>query len=294
MTFGVGGILGPVLGGVILAIASWRWVFFINLPIGVFGTYFSYRCLRKMPRPNMEETLDLLGVITFSVSLFSLLLALMLGIQLGWRAAPVWLLLGVFLLTLLFFIWLGTAGAVSGAGRPALLQPRLQFLRAGGLFSIAGDVRGAISHRFLPASGARRYAAACRVAVIPMPAGLGDYRADRRRISDKIGALVPRHAGYAAAGPRRLLVKQPHLISTSTAYRDRIGAYRAGGAAFFSPNTSAAMSTAPPGAPGRRRGHAGHFTQYRHGHEFRDGAGGGRGSIPRQRCSKSLSARPCT
>ena len=43
-------ILGPTIGGVILQNASWRWIFFVNLPIGVLAVIASLRSL-----PNVER-----------------------------------------------------------------------------------------------------------------------------------------------------------------------------------------------------------------------------------------------
>ena len=47
ITWGAGSVLGPVLGGLILAVASWRWIFLINLPIGIIGTLAAYLLLRR-------------------------------------------------------------------------------------------------------------------------------------------------------------------------------------------------------------------------------------------------------
>src|SRR5215467_1981437 len=74
VTWGAGSVLGPVLGGVILAAASWRWIFLVNLPIGVFGTLAAYRLLRDIAPNPRGEHFDLAGAALFSVGLVSLLL----------------------------------------------------------------------------------------------------------------------------------------------------------------------------------------------------------------------------
>src|SRR3954451_21956257 len=54
-------ILGPALGGLIVDNASWRWIFFVNIPIGVVALISGWRVL---PRPHRESTqpLDVLGL----------------------------------------------------------------------------------------------------------------------------------------------------------------------------------------------------------------------------------------
>ena len=42
MTFSFGGVAGPILGGLILTLADWRWIFFINVPVGIFGAIWGY------------------------------------------------------------------------------------------------------------------------------------------------------------------------------------------------------------------------------------------------------------
>ncbi len=75
MVSGVGGsILGLVLGGVITSFASWRFIFFINVPIGIFATAWAYLRLREISSPSRDETLDTAGAVMFSSSIASLLL----------------------------------------------------------------------------------------------------------------------------------------------------------------------------------------------------------------------------
>ena len=58
---GAGGVAGPLLGGLILSAADWRWIFYINVPIGVIGSLWGYRVLRELSTPEKGERFDLLG-----------------------------------------------------------------------------------------------------------------------------------------------------------------------------------------------------------------------------------------
>jgi EmrB/QacA subfamily drug resistance transporter len=72
-----GFLLGPVVGGLLTAI-SWRWVFLINVPLGIFGTIWGAWRLREPVRLPAHQRFDWLGSLTFVVGLGSLLLALSL------------------------------------------------------------------------------------------------------------------------------------------------------------------------------------------------------------------------
>src|SRR5271157_1781541 len=59
ITWALGGIAGPLLGGLILTAADWRWIFYINVPIGIVGTVWGYRALKEMSTRNRTERFDL-------------------------------------------------------------------------------------------------------------------------------------------------------------------------------------------------------------------------------------------
>ena len=75
IAFAAGFLLGPVAGGLLTAL-SWRWVFLINVPLGVFGTIWGMRRLREPVAPARTQTLDRLGSFTFTVGLGAFLLGL--------------------------------------------------------------------------------------------------------------------------------------------------------------------------------------------------------------------------
>jgi len=246
LTFGVGGIIGPVLGGAILAIASWRWVFFINIPIGILGTFFSYRCLQESARPLSEERLDVLGAAAFSLSLFSLLLAIMLGIQLGWLSPLVLILTGIFVLTLLLFIfWERRVPypaldmrlfhsrvfdfCVLAASFQSLALFAVQFLIVFYLQAVRGDT---------PLHAA--------ILLLPMPIASAIAGPISGRVSDKIGPRLPSTLGLLLQAFGVYWLSSLTLTSSYLHIAIGLALTGLGGGFFFSPNTSAAMSTAPP------------------------------------------------
>src|SRR6478672_9426701 len=83
MVAAVGLVIGPVLGGALVAI-SWPWVFWFNVPLGLLGAAWGWLVLHEMSGRNNERGLDLLGVTTYVVGLTGLVLALSKGGLSGW------------------------------------------------------------------------------------------------------------------------------------------------------------------------------------------------------------------
>jgi EmrB/QacA subfamily drug resistance transporter len=61
-------ILGPTLGGLIVDNMSWRWIFYVNLPIGVIGTLAALRALPAV-KPKPTDALDFRGLVLMAVGL---------------------------------------------------------------------------------------------------------------------------------------------------------------------------------------------------------------------------------
>jgi EmrB/QacA subfamily drug resistance transporter len=74
-----GTITGYTLSGVLIQLFTWRSIFLVNVPIGIFGTYWSRKRLKEISRPAYGEKFDLLGAVTFSGFITLLLLGLTVG-----------------------------------------------------------------------------------------------------------------------------------------------------------------------------------------------------------------------
>src|SRR6185369_14969513 len=61
MAFHVGFLTGPTLGGFLIDSIGWRWIFFINLPIGIWGTRLAWRLLEESKEENDKVSVDLPG-----------------------------------------------------------------------------------------------------------------------------------------------------------------------------------------------------------------------------------------
>ncbi|MER7015672.1 MDR family MFS transporter [Saccharopolyspora sp. NPDC000359] len=97
-------MLGPVLGGVLVEYASWRWIFFINVPVGALALLFTVLYLREDQR-TAPGRFDLPGFVLAGVGLATLLYGLEQGAQLGWGTTQVWVSLLVAGLLITGLIW---------------------------------------------------------------------------------------------------------------------------------------------------------------------------------------------
>jgi EmrB/QacA subfamily drug resistance transporter len=83
MVAAVGLVIGPVLGGVLVAI-SWHWVFWFNVPLGILASLWAANVLHEVRTGDHEHDLDLLGTVFFVVGLTGLVLAISKGGLSGW------------------------------------------------------------------------------------------------------------------------------------------------------------------------------------------------------------------
>ena len=82
-TIGIAVAVGPLVGGVLTEWIGWESIFFLNVPIGIAAIAITYLRVRETRDPNASR-IDWLGLVTFSSSLFLLVLGLLRGNDEGW------------------------------------------------------------------------------------------------------------------------------------------------------------------------------------------------------------------
>ena len=82
---GVATVTGPTLGGFLVTYINWRWIFFVNVPVGLVALAGALLVVPDL-RPGRRHRLDILGVLLASASLFGIIFGLVEGERFNWGA----------------------------------------------------------------------------------------------------------------------------------------------------------------------------------------------------------------
>jgi len=103
---GIGLSIGPAVGGLILSGLSWRWIFFVNVPVGILGTVLGVFLLPKDHSAGAKERFDFMGGISLTPAVVALIYLLNAGFKNGIHLNIVLPLLALTFVFLSLFIWI--------------------------------------------------------------------------------------------------------------------------------------------------------------------------------------------
>ena len=101
---GAGGAAGVLLGGVLTSGLSWRWVLFVNVPIGVICVLLSPRVLQESRAEAETRSFDIPGAVTVTAGLALLVYALVNAVNAGWGSTETLLLIAGAIVLLAAFL----------------------------------------------------------------------------------------------------------------------------------------------------------------------------------------------
>lgn len=103
---GIGLAVRPFLGGILITLLNWRWVFWINIPIILVGLILCLFTLRESPKPEFTIKIDWMGLLLLTTGIGCLIYGIIHSESYAWSSPGTWLnlLIGVFALMLLFFV----------------------------------------------------------------------------------------------------------------------------------------------------------------------------------------------
>jgi EmrB/QacA subfamily drug resistance transporter len=99
---GAAAAVGPIIGGVLTEAVSWRWIFFVNIPLSVVAIVL---CLTRLPESERRQArVDVPGILTFTAAVSAVVYAMIRANEHTWSDQVVWWLLAASALLLLAFI----------------------------------------------------------------------------------------------------------------------------------------------------------------------------------------------
>jgi EmrB/QacA subfamily drug resistance transporter len=249
--WGTGAVLGVVLGGIIVTYISWRWIFWISVPIGIAAAILARRVL--VDRPGSQHRMDWWGIVTLALGLFGLLWAM---IGLGTEPASVTQLLSALggVASLLVF-W-----RVEGRVAEPMLDRnlfRIPTMTASLLAALLQSLANfAVLYLLLMYLQGLRHLSPINASLILVPgyivgAVTGPFAG---RVADRFGAVIPATTGLAIQVVALLIYAQlgPATPLLVVALIYMLGAF--GGGWFFPSNSSAVMKRAADNALGTTAG----------------------------------------
>ena len=244
MIAAVGLVLGPVLGGALVAI-SWHWVFWFNVPLALAGAAWGGLILRELAKPDSNRGYDVLGTSTFVVGLTGLVLGVSRGGLSGWHDPLV--IGGLLAAALLLPLWV----LIEKRSRApmldlAIFRNRL-FAAASAAAFINGLARFALMFLFVFYFQGAQGNSPITAGIKLVPLALGMLIA-----SPLAGIYADRHGSRALAAIGMLLsavgLAGMTTLSVHTAYWQSavwLFLVGAGSGMFNSPNTAAMMGVVP-------------------------------------------------
>jgi len=249
----VGLSLGPALGGLLTELATWRAIFFVNVPIGLFAIAWAARILPG-ERGDGAQSFDVAGAALSGIATFALLLALIDGQAWGWTSPITLALIALATVCGAAFVW------VERHAVQPLIELSLFRIRAfaAGLTSVAIAFAGLFTATFLLPflleQGKGYTPLEAGLLITPIPLMTAIVAPFSGALSDRIGSRLPASLGIAvmAVGLFALTTLPPAFTVADLVWR--LAVVGIGQGLFMSPNSSAVLGAVPPRRVGTASG----------------------------------------
>jgi EmrB/QacA subfamily drug resistance transporter len=121
---GLGNAIGPLVGGVFTDLLTWRWIFFLNVPIALFAIAVIWASVHLDEPESPDHKLDYPGIASISIGLVSLLIALDQVDDWGWGDPRVIAMLAIAVIGIVAFVPIERRAGSHGLVPPAIIANR--------------------------------------------------------------------------------------------------------------------------------------------------------------------------
>lgn len=241
----MGIVIGPAIGGLMLQVWSWHWIFFVNVPIGAAAFTLVILFVPPLHPKGGRETFDLAGAAALSIALLCGTLAITLGQGIGFLALSVVGLLAAATLAILLFVWIETHVRYPMLDLTLFREVQfslnlftsvLVFVAISGVVLLLPFYLELVLHQPLQAVG-------LLMAVVPL--SMAFVQPASGMLSDRLGTRKVTMVGLCIIFAGYLLMTTLRADGTPLGFVLRMLPVAIGMAIFNSPNNSAIMGSAP-------------------------------------------------
>jgi EmrB/QacA subfamily drug resistance transporter len=247
---GLGGLAtaaGPLIGGYLISAASWRWVFFINLPVAAGVIALTRRHVPESSDPTVDGPVDVSGAGLAVIALAGLTYGLIEGPTAGWSAPAV--VIGLVVAAVAGPAFFALERTRRNPMLPLVLFRDRQFAAANAVtFVVYGALAGALFLLPVELQVVDRYSPLeAGISLLPVTAIMLTFSARSARLSARIGPRIQMSVGPVVVGAGLLLLtRTTHGTDYLTLVFPAVVVFGAGLALTVAPLTATAMGAAPP------------------------------------------------
>lgn len=240
----IGLSIGPAVGGILTEYGSWRWIFWVNIPVGIVATLWAMRVLSNQIR-NPHQTFDLVGAFLSFSALFALLLALVQGEAWGWVTAPIIVLIVLFAVLGTFFILTELRVRMPMLDLQLFKNRTFSAGNATLLISFAGSFIASFLLPFFLEQGQGFSPLKAGLLLTPIPLTTMVFAPFSGAISDKIGERIPSTIGMGITALGFYFLTRITLDTSTWGFIWPLIIIGIGQGVFSSPNSSAILGSVP-------------------------------------------------